>query len=1121
MRGMGFWSFREAMSLHFCLFALAWANFGVPRVEAAPDLMVRDNPGDTGVQPNPDPGHMYVTQDIWVRNNPDPGWSPEPFANGTPPWTLPSPLHQNPEYRDPRLSVPCFVYVYVTNRGNTVSSGNEYLRLFWAKASTGLSWPSQWSNYVANTCGPSKLYGQEITKPRKNAADATAGEITQFVNAINSVDTAAFSYPGGDHYWDKQTEVHLAAPEHSILSDLPDEASSPWHNPSFLPWHREFINRLEILLQQVEPTATLFYWDWNTDPRATPNAALTPINLFGGSFMGASGGPSLVAVGAPFTITPGPFRRTTAGAPPTLANATVLSRPDYATGTGGGFANTLERNAHNPAHNYFGSGSDMVTFASPQDPFFFLLHAQADRLWAEWQRDPNNLSRLDPDTTYGVDASHCTMISPMRPWKGPTMHCRPFADPLIAPWSVGSEHRLEKLPTHASIVSPPIYDRVPLRIPRLDPGESVILQIPWYPPNRADFACFGDPGHFCLLARIEGDGPTTESANVGTLTRNNNNVAWKNITVVDDFTGQGAAALMAGPAGAPPPPGFYAGTSVLIRNIFSNAATTRLTFSAPGNPQAPSIFDYGRITIDMKGELYRLWQAGGSVGQGIEPIGGAEAIQVFTRDAFIGNIRLGPGQTFFVNTRFELNPNYPSPAGRTFDWDFTQFGTPTNANEEVGGNRFTVDFNRICLIRAGSLWQYWDAGTLPDPNWMSPDYGDANWSTGKAELGYGDPVNFFIQDGVNTAYFRHSFNLGDPSLVRSLALKIKRDDGAIVYLNGKEVYRANLPAGGVIGPDTFATASVEGTAEDAFYRVAIPNPPGELASGRNVVAVEVHQYPETNRTPDLRFDLELCANSTTAQEKPYVGLSALARANLYQRGQPIVLNADAVDVDDNIQAVEFFQNGNSIAFLMAPPFQHIVQSPPVGIHRFSTVAYDTFGGRAEAHVRATVVSNLLPVASMTLPTRNTFPEGLPITFAADATDSGGSVASVEFRRMSRQLVGDPSVSLGIRTAPPYQLTVSNLAAGMHMITAVAKDNLGAFGEAAPLHIHIISLGLRIRRVGDDVLITWTYPEAVLQSATKLTGPWSDVPGAFLSYRTPATEGTRFFRLRLLDHTHVH
>src|SRR5687767_9751112 len=172
----------------------------VPAADAAVDLYIKDTPADTGVEPNPDAGPMYVSEDIWVRTSPDPGHLPYAFPEGSPPWV---PLaHQNPEYRDPKYSVPNYVYVRVRNRGSTASTGTERLRVYWAKASTGLAWPAQWVDYLAANCGPNKLYGIELTKPRKNAGTATAAERNAYRHAITNIGTMLpYEFSDGVSFW--------------------------------------------------------------------------------------------------------------------------------------------------------------------------------------------------------------------------------------------------------------------------------------------------------------------------------------------------------------------------------------------------------------------------------------------------------------------------------------------------------------------------------------------------------------------------------------------------------------------------------------------------------------------------------------------------------------------------------------------------------------------------------------------------------------------------------------------------------------------------------------------------------------------------------------------------------
>ena len=212
---------------------------------------------------------------------------------------------------------------------------------------------------------------------------------------------------------------------------------------------------------------------------------------------------------------------------------------------------------HNSAHGYIGGGGDMSFVGqSTKDPFFFMLHGNVDRLWAQWQRNVASVSRLDPATTYDSETTNANITTNEGPWDG--------SGTAVEPWTVAGGYIISKTAADPSIVSPPIYDCARLVVPVLQPGEAVVLQIPWFPPNPADFSCFGgDQSHFCLLGRIEtGTAPACEDypspfgmtfpegTNVNTNTRNNNNIAWKNISVVDNF------------------PGAFRLASILVRNPF-------------------------------------------------------------------------------------------------------------------------------------------------------------------------------------------------------------------------------------------------------------------------------------------------------------------------------------------------------------------------------------------------------------------------------------------------------------------------------------------------------------------------------------------------------------------------
>jgi hypothetical protein len=158
------------------------------------------------------------------------------------------------------------------------------------------------------------------------------------------------------------------------------------------------------------------------------------------------------------------------------------------------------------------------------------------------------------------------------------------------------------------------------------------------------------------------------------------------------------------------------------------------------------------------------------------------------------------------------------------------------------------------VIPAGSRWKYLDTGTSPGPEWTKLDFKDDAWREGPAQLGYGDGgeatrIND-SPDNYPTYYFRRKFEVKDPSQLKPLVLRLIRDDGAVVFLNGSEVCRDNMPAG-TVNHDTYAVNA--NSAEDEFYVHDVA--PGRLVSGTNIIAVDVHQVNATSS--DVSFDLEL------------------------------------------------------------------------------------------------------------------------------------------------------------------------------------------------------------------------------------------------------------------------
>lgn len=189
-------------------------------------------------------------------------------------------------------------------------------------------------------------------------------------------------------------------------------------------------------------------------------------------------------------------------------------------------------------------------------------------------------------------------------------------------------------------------------------------------------------------------------------------------------------------------------------------------------------------------------------------------------------------------------------------------------DRSLGGIENPTPTNAFTLIAPGATWRYLDGGVFPGATWTARTFNDGAWTRGLAPLGYGDGDEAtVVRYGTNannrhiTTWFRHAFTLASTSVVRSLTLRLLRDDGAVVYLNGAEVFRSNLPTG-TISQSTLALNAVTGS-EEASLWINAALEPSRLLVGTNVVAVEIHQ--SATNSSDLSFDLQLVALTEPAR----------------------------------------------------------------------------------------------------------------------------------------------------------------------------------------------------------------------------------------------------------------
>lgn len=208
-----------------------------------------------------------------------------------------------------------------------------------------------------------------------------------------------------------------------------------------------------------------------------------------------------------------------------------------------------------------------------------------------------------------------------------------------------------------------------------------------------------------------------------------------------------------------------------------------------------------------------------------------------------------------TNTMFDADREHPNTNGLAVV--AREFATRIEA--------ITIRTNRLTttLIYGGSDWKYSDTGQDLGTGWTQLNYDDSLWSHGIGRLGYGDPLGAIVATPVSfgtnasnkhiTTYFRYPFVVPADAGISNLNFRLTCVDGAVVWLNGQEVFRTNMHAAGSVIFSDLALSSVTGDFSYKYYPINVTVP--RLSPGTNLVAVEIHKRSVTNTT--LGFDLEL------------------------------------------------------------------------------------------------------------------------------------------------------------------------------------------------------------------------------------------------------------------------
>ncbi len=204
-------------------------------------------------------------------------------------------------------------------------------------------------------------------------------------------------------------------------------------------------------------------------------------------------------------------------------------------------------------------------------------------------------------------------------------------------------------------------------------GSTDIVQFSWTPPDPSDYAAFGaDKAHFCLLARIETASTTpfgmttAETGNLNANVRNNNNIVWKNISIVDT-DGDGARFA-----------------DVVIGNFDQEQRKMRLMFTTPKRRGA-SLFDWGHILVEFRGDALIEWAKRGVEGEGIQQLDDGRIIILKSGAELMGPALM---QGTFGTLHVQFVPDGRRATGaQVFELDLAELDSK---GKLMGGQRFLL-----------------------------------------------------------------------------------------------------------------------------------------------------------------------------------------------------------------------------------------------------------------------------------------------------------------------------------------------------------------------------------------------------------------------------------------------
>lgn len=285
-------------------------------------------------------------------------------------------------------------------------------------------------------------------------------------------------------------------------------------------------------------------------------------------------------------------------------------------------------------------------------------------------------------------------------------------------------------------------------------------------------------------------------------------------------------------------------------------------------------------------------------------------------------------------------------------------------------------------------WDIGDTGTDPGVGWRMTSFDASPWRNGALPVGTSPGVATQLATTAVTQYLTRTFSasLADVRLVR---LRLRRDDGVLVYLNGRPVAKANMP----FGEPTHTTRSWAATTATTYQEETIWLPREWLKDGTNRISVEVHQATPND---DAYLDLELTGfGATTDVTAPAAPTGSVAEVT----GSAIRLSWTAPSDPSGIVAYRVRRGSNTLVMAQTSWGTTYLdqQLAPGSVYSYSVSAIDAAGNESSATV---------------LSARTLLPAGTPVVRLQAVGDIGMGTSAQAMLSVAGAEPADAFIALG-------------------------------------------------------------------------------------------------------------